>query len=37
MKEINNKFYNGQKINFDELDPFYDEKDDFLYGKAICS
>ena len=37
MKEINGNFQNGQKINFEDLDPFYDRKDDFLFGKAICS
>lgn len=36
MKEINNKFLNGIKIDFEEIDPFYDKKNDFLFGKAIC-
>lgn len=37
MKEIDMKFQNGEKINFEDLDPFYDDREDFLFAKMICS
>ena len=36
MREIYNNFLNNQKINFDDLDPFNDDKQDFLFAKSVC-